>query len=91
MKGTPQIVEIEVQGHADERGEDAHNMDLTERRAKAVRVYLIDKGIDGNRLQSHGYGETKPVCMEHNEDCWSRNRRVEFVIIKRSDGDTAKE
>ena len=91
MKGNPQILEIEVQGHADERGDDAHNMDLTERRAKAVRVYLIDKGIDGNRLQSHGYGETKPVCMEHNEDCWSRNRRVEFVIIKRSDGDTAKE
>ena len=88
MKGNPQILEIEVQGHADERGDDAHNLDLTDRRAKAVRVYLIDKGIDGNRLQAHGYGETKPVCMEHNEDCWSKNRRVEFVILKRSDGDT---
>ena len=88
LKGNPQILEIEVQGHADERGDDAHNMDLTERRAKAVKVYLIEKGIDGNRLQSHGYGETKPVCPEHNEDCWSRNRRVEFVILKRSDGDT---
>ncbi|HNO69268.1 MAG TPA: OmpA family protein, partial [Pseudomonadota bacterium] len=88
LKGNPQILEIEVQGHADERGDDAHNLDLTDRRAKAVRVYLIDKGIDGNRLQAHGYGETKPVCMEHNEDCWSRNRRVEFVILKRSDGDT---
>ena len=59
-----------------------HNLDLTDRRAKAVRVYLIDKGIDGNRLQAHGYGETNPVCMEHNEDCWSRKppRRVRHPV-----------
>ena len=88
LKGNPQILEIEVQGHADERGDDAHNMQLTEARSQAVRTYLIDKGIEANRLQAHGYGETKPVCPEHNEDCWSRNRRVEFVILKRSDGDT---
>ena len=33
----------------------------------------------------HGYGETKPVCTQHNEDCWSKNRRVEFIILKRAD------
>ena len=35
------------------------------------------------RLKSHGYGETKPICTQHNEDCWSKNRRVEFIILKR--------
>ncbi len=85
LKGNPQITEIEVQGHADERGDDDYNMRLTEARSQAVRTYLIDKGLEGGRLQAHGYGETKPVCAEHNEDCWSRNRRVEFVILKRSD------
>ena len=85
LKGNPQITEIEVQGHADERGDDDYNLKLTEARSQAVRTYLIDKGVEAGRLQAHGYGETKPVCGEHNEDCWSRNRRVEFVILKRSD------
>ena len=85
MKGNPQILEIEIQGHADERGDDDHNMDLTERRAASVKKYLTDRGVEDNRLQSHGYGETKPVCNQHNENCWSKNRRVEFVILRRSD------
>jgi outer membrane protein OmpA-like peptidoglycan-associated protein len=85
LKGNPQITEIEVQGHADERGDDDYNMRLTEARSQAVRTYLIDKGLEGGRLQAHGYGETKPVCTEHNENCWSNNRRVEFVILKRTD------
>ncbi|MFO0573129.1 MAG: OmpA family protein [Polyangia bacterium] len=85
LKGNPQILEVEIQGHADERGDDDYNMRLTEARSQAVRTYLIDKGIEANRLQAHGYGETRPVCNEHNEDCWSRNRRSEFVILKRSD------
>ena len=85
LKGNPQILEIEVQGHADERGDDNYNLKLTEARSQAVRTYLSDHGVEAGRLTAHGYGETKPVCGEHNEDCWSRNRRVEFVIMKRSD------
>ena len=85
MKGNPQILLIEVQGHADERGGDDHNMSLTEDRAAAVKQYLVDHGIDPGRLQSHGYGETKPLCNQHNEACWSKNRRVEFVILRQSD------
>jgi outer membrane protein OmpA-like peptidoglycan-associated protein len=50
-----------------------------------VRTYLIEHGVEDTRLQAHGYGETKPVCLEHNEACWSQNRRVEFVIIKGGD------
>ncbi|HEY6476555.1 MAG TPA: OmpA family protein, partial [Polyangia bacterium] len=85
INGNPQIEMIEIQGHADERGDDAHNLDLTERRAHSVRVALEQRNVLPSRLKSHGYGETKPICTQHNEDCWSQNRRVEFIILKRSD------
>jgi outer membrane protein OmpA-like peptidoglycan-associated protein len=85
LNGNPQIDLIEIQGHADERGDDAHNLDLTERRAHSVRVALEQRNVLPGRMKSHGYGETKPICMQHNEDCWSQNRRVEFIILKRSD------
>src|SRR5450432_1658851 len=85
LKGNPQITLIEIQGHADERGDDAHNLDLTERRAASVRRALDERNVEPGRLKSHGYGETKPICTQHNEECWSQNRRVEFIILKRSD------
>jgi len=92
LKGNPQLLLLEVQGHADERGDDDYNMRLTEDRAAAVKTYLIGKGIEAERLQSHGYGETKPAndkngrpCTSHSESCWSANRRVEFIILRRSD------
>ncbi|MDX2021621.1 MAG: OmpA family protein [Deltaproteobacteria bacterium] len=85
LNGNPQIEMIEIQGHADERGDDAHNLDLTERRTASVKRALEQRKVDGLRLTSHGYGETKPICREHNEACWSQNRRVEFVILKRAD------
>src|SRR5450432_4195498 len=85
LNGNPQIELIEIQGHADERGNDAHNLDLTERRAHSVRVALEQRNVLPGRMKSHGYGETKPICTQHNEDCWSQNRRVEFIILKRSD------
>ena len=85
LKGNPALLLLEVQGHADERGDDDYNMRLTEDRAAAVKTYLIEHGVEGDRLQSHGYGETKPVCPQHNDACWSKNRRVEFVILRRSD------
>jgi outer membrane protein OmpA-like peptidoglycan-associated protein len=85
LKGNPQILLVEVQGHADERGDDDYNMRLTEDRSQAVKTYLIEHGVEADRLQAHGYGETKPVCPQHNEGCWSKNRRVEFVILRRSD------
>ena len=65
-KGNPQIQLIEIQGHADERGDDAYNLDLTDRRAHSVREYLIDKGVDDKRLQAQGYGETQPMDPRHN-------------------------
>lgn len=81
LKGNPQIQRVEIQGHADERGNDQKNLELTEVRAQAVRTYLIEHGVEAERLEAHGYGETKPVCLKHNQACWSQNRRVEFVIV----------
>ena len=85
IKGHPEIALIEIQGHADERGDDEHNLDLTDRRAHAVMRALEDRNVELGRLRARGYGETRPVCTQHNEDCWSKNRRVEFIILKRVD------
>jgi outer membrane protein OmpA-like peptidoglycan-associated protein len=85
IKGHPEIRLIEVQGHADERGDDEHNLDLTDRRAHSVMRALEDRDVSLGRLRAKGYGETKPICTQHNEECWSKNRRVEFIIIQRQD------
>jgi outer membrane protein OmpA-like peptidoglycan-associated protein len=80
----PDIQLVEVQGHTDERGDDAYNLDLSERRAAAVVTYLAQQGIKADRLMSQGYGETVPLIKEHNEKAWKANRRVEFHIRKRA-------
>jgi OOP family OmpA-OmpF porin len=82
LNGNPNIELVEIQGHADERGNDNANLRLTQSRVESVRDYLVKKGVDKERLQPKGYGETKPVCTESNEPCWEKNRRVEFVILK---------
>ncbi|MBK9033876.1 MAG: OmpA family protein [Myxococcales bacterium] len=84
LEGNPDIQLIEVQGHTDERGNDAYNLDLSTKRAASVKQYLLDKGIDKDRLESQGYGETQPLDNRHNEAAWAKNRRVEFLILKRS-------
>ena len=50
-----------------------------------MRRALEERGVEPERLRARGYGETKPICTQHNETCWSQNRRVEFIIIRRSD------
>jgi outer membrane protein OmpA-like peptidoglycan-associated protein len=85
IKGNPQLQLLEIQGHADERGNDDYNLDLTDRRAASVRRAMEERGVETERLRSRGYGEQKPICTGHNENCWSQNRRVEFIILKRSD------
>ncbi len=82
--GNPDIKLVEVQGHTDERGDDAYNLDLSERRAAAVMKYLTEHGVDPKRLESQGYGETQPVEPSHTERAWALNRRVAFVILKRT-------
>ena len=84
LQGNPSISLIEIQGHTDERGDDAYNLDLSDRRAHSVRDYLIGKGVDEKRLTAQGYGETQPLDRSHNEAAWAKNRRVAFLIIKRA-------
>jgi len=84
LQGNPSISLIEIQGHTDERGDDAYNLDLSDRRAHSVRDYLIGKGVDEKRLTAQGYGETQPLDRNHNEAAWAKNRRVAFLILKRA-------
>jgi OOP family OmpA-OmpF porin len=85
LKGNPEIALLEIQGHADERGDDDYNRRLTEDRAQAVRQYLVDHGIAPARLLAHGYGEDRAICRARSRSCLATNRRVEFVIL-RQDG-----
>ncbi len=84
LQGNPSIQLVEIQGHTDERGNDAYNLDLSDRRAAAVKQYLVDKGVEDKRLTSQGYGETQPLIRESNEKAWAKNRRVAFLILKRA-------
>ncbi|MGE0547670.1 MAG: OmpA family protein [Kofleriaceae bacterium] len=84
LQGNPSIMLVEVQGHTDERGNDAYNLDLSDRRAHAVEKYLVDKGVEASRLTAQGYGETQPLDRRSNEAAWAKNRRVAFLIIKRA-------
>lgn len=72
---------VEIGGHTDDRGADAYNKDLSTRRAREVMDYLIDKGIEKNRLTSKGYGEEKPIANNGTEEGRADNRRVEFTIL----------
>lgn len=70
--------QVRLEGNTDERGSREYNMSLGERRAKAVRDALTTYGASRSQITVVSYGEEKPVCREHNESCWSKNRRVEI-------------
>lgn len=83
LRDNPDIRKIRIEGHTDSRGSDSYNKKLSDRRAKSVRQYLIDAGIDPDRMDAEGYGEERPVDPAQNETAWELNRRVEFVIVDR--------
>lgn len=91
MIGNPDILLLEIQGHTDIRNTEDYNLKLSQDRAEAVRAYLIEKGVEAERLKARGYGEGKPIepcgpesATKKCADAWSKNRRVEFIILKRS-------
>jgi OmpA-OmpF porin, OOP family len=77
----PDAGRVEIQGHTDDRGRPAYNLDLSQRRADAVREYLIGRGVPAERLISKGFGMTAPITTNQTEDGRAANRRVEFVLI----------
>jgi peptidoglycan-associated lipoprotein len=83
MKQNPKFV-VEIQGHCDERGTNDYNIALADRRANAAREYLLTLGVADARLKTVSFGEERPVCTDHNESCWWRNRRGEFHLSGRS-------
>ncbi|WP_078063180.1 OmpA family protein [Solirubrum puertoriconensis] len=82
MKDYPQM-EIRVDGHTDNQGDPALNMKLSIDRVNEVKKYLVSKGIPGNRITTQGFGDTKPIASNEQEETRKMNRRVEFVITKK--------
>lgn len=74
---------IEISGHTDSEGSDATNEKLSQSRAQAVVDYLVSKGIDASRLKAVGYGESKPIDTNKTAEGRSKNRRVEFLVLKK--------
>jgi peptidoglycan-associated lipoprotein len=73
-------VMIRVAGHTDERGSDEYNLALGQRRAAAVKAYLVQHGIADARIQTVSYGEEHPIAQGTDESAWAQNRRAEFEI-----------
>jgi len=71
---------VAVEGHCDSRGSSEYNLALGERRANAVRQYLVSLGVPTNRLSVVSKGKEQPFCHEDSESCWQQNRRGHFVI-----------
>ena len=71
---------ISIEGHCDERGTAEYNLGLGERRANAVKAYLVELGVPGDRITVVSKGKEAPFCTESNEACWRENRRGHFVI-----------
>jgi peptidoglycan-associated lipoprotein len=71
--------QMRLEGNTDERGTREYNLGLGERRGNAVSSALQANGASASQISVISYGKEKPVCREHNEDCWSKNRRVEIV------------
>jgi outer membrane protein OmpA-like peptidoglycan-associated protein len=79
---------LRIEGHTDSDGDEAHNQDLSTRRAAAVRQYLIDHyGVDQGRLEQAGFGESRPAAGNDTPEGKQQNRRVELVRLSGPTGD----
>jgi peptidoglycan-associated lipoprotein len=69
-----------IEGHCDERGSEEYNLGLGDRRANAVKEYLLSQGLPASRMSTVSYGEERPICRESTEDCYTKNRRAAFTL-----------
>ncbi len=81
LKNYPSV-KVNVEGHCDERGSTEYNLALGDRRAAAVKQFLVSQGISADRMSTVSFGKEKPFCMESNETCWQQNRRGHFVMAR---------
>lgn len=81
MRDAPDL-KIRIEGHTDNQGEPGNNLELSERRAKAVRVELVRLGVDASRIEALGFGESRPIDTNRTPAGRARNRRVEVVIVQ---------
>jgi peptidoglycan-associated lipoprotein len=79
LKANPNV-RFTIEGNCDERGSEEYNLSLGDRRANAVKEYLISQGIAANRIMTVSYGEERPVCREETEKCFEMNRRAAFTM-----------
>jgi len=71
---------VQIEGHCDERGTGEYNLALGAKRAQVTKDYLVTLGIAAPRISTISYGKELPVCQEHTEDCWQKNRHDRFVV-----------
>jgi outer membrane protein OmpA-like peptidoglycan-associated protein len=81
LKTHPEIQLVLIEGHTDSRAGEVYNLDLSKRRAASVLTYLEESGVEPERLCSQGFGQSRPVAENDNEEGMARNRRVEFTIL----------
>jgi len=79
LKANPSVT-VTIEGHADERGTREYNLALGDRRATALKNYLVTLGVSSSRLASVSYGKERPVALGHNEEAWSQNRRGVMTV-----------
>ena len=86
LKANPSIKRMSIEGHTDDRGDAAMNKKLSDGRAASVKTWLAQHGVEGDRLESHGFGEEVPIADNNTADGRAANRRVEFKIVNEDDG-----
>lgn len=91
IRDNPELKRIRVDGHTDSDHTDAYNLNLSRKRAKAVRAFLIKQGVKSRRLTSKGFGEANPMADNTTEEGKARNRRVEFMILEREEAPVVEE
>jgi peptidoglycan-associated lipoprotein len=79
LKNNPEI-KVVIEGYCDARGGEKYNLALGEKRALAVKKYLVDNGIDAKRLKTVSYGKDRPLISESNEEAWAKNRRSVTIV-----------
>jgi outer membrane protein OmpA-like peptidoglycan-associated protein len=82
MKAHPEVKRVRIEGHTDSDGPDDKNLDLSKRRAKAVLNALVARGVEAKRLESEGFGETRPIAPNATKAGKAQNRRVELAIVE---------